>query len=112
MMATACFEQKTFENGAQEFTLDPPLQLLDPEEITLDVFERGCFLLGVDPDQWLMSDDPEPLPDEVPLAHWLGFFELICENDEAYDLQQMPTSHAKILLGVCADHFRRASSGS
>lgn len=105
-------ESKTFEDGSVRFELEPPPQFIDEEDITADVFERGCFLLGVDPDRWLMSDEPVELPEQVPLSHWLAFFQLTCENADEYDLERMPVSHAKVLLGVCADHFRRASSGS
>jgi len=92
-----------------EIELDPPLELIEAEDVTLDLMYKGCLLLRIDPDDVLAGRDVE-LPDYPPLALTEGFFRLVVENHEAYDLAAMQSGRARALLGVVADHFINASA--
>ena len=97
--------KKSGEDGTLE--LDPPLELIDSEDITLSVLQQGCLLLQVDPDDVLAGRDVE-LPTHPPLATAQAFFALAVKNSGEYDLAQMQYSRARALLGVVADHFINA----
>lgn len=101
----------TPDAGAEtaEIELDPPLELIKAEDVTLDVMHKGCLLLGVDPDDVLAGRDVE-LPEHPPLATAQVFFSLVVVNSEAYDLAAMQYGRARALLGVVADHFINASA--
>jgi hypothetical protein len=98
----------TSDAGEAEIELDPPLELIEAEDVTLDLMHKGCLLLGVDPDDVLAGRDVE-LPEHPPLAMAEGFFRLVVENHEAYELASMQYNRARALLGVVADHFISAS---
>jgi len=93
-----------WETEGQSLELDPPLELIEPEDITLDVMQRGCLLLGIDADDVLAGREVE-LPEHPPLATAQLFFDLAVENSEEYDLQEMQYGRARAVLGVVADHF-------
>ena len=99
----------TSNAGEAEIELDPPLELIEAEDVTLDLMHKGCLLLGVDPDDVLAGRDVE-LPEHPPLAMAEGFFRLVVENHEAYELASMQYDRARALLGVVADHFINASA--
>jgi len=96
-----------WDQEGESLELDPPLELIDPSDITLDLFTRGCYLLEIDPDDVLAGKDVE-LPERPPLATTQIFFHLVVENAEEYDLGAMQYNRARALLGVCADHFINA----
>jgi hypothetical protein len=99
--------QAQWTEGGEGLELDPPLELIEPEDITLDVMQRGCLLLGIDADDVLAGRDVE-LPEHPPLATAQLFFDLAVENSEAYDLKEMQYGRARALLGVVAEHFINA----
>ena len=99
----------TSNAGETEIELDPPLELIEAEDVTLDLMHKGCLLLGVDPDDVLAGRDVE-LPEHPPLATAQVFFSLVVENSEAYELASMQYDRARALLGVVADHFINASA--
>lgn len=80
--------------------------------MTLDVFERGCLLLGLDPDAVLAGHvDPASLR-RPPLARGARFLKVVLENGEAYDLASMEPVQVDALLGVVTAHFIWASTRS
>ncbi len=78
-------------------------------EVTYDLFERVCILLGVDPDQMfrgavgILDIETPPLSKAQPLL------EMLCTNAARYDVREMPPDRVEALLGVLvADFFLRA----
>jgi len=83
------------------------LQLIDPEDITHDVFSRCLRMLGANPDE-VLAGEPIDLPEHPPSFFAQAFFDLVCVNSADFDLQGMQWSRANALLGVCVDHFINA----
>lgn len=94
----------------QEIELDPPLEMVEPEDITLDLMTRGCALLQVDADK-VLAGEPVELPEHPPLATAEAFFGLVVENADEYDLSEMQYDRARALLGVVAHNFINARAG-
>lgn len=98
--------------------LDPPLQTVDKEEITLRDISRLCQLLNkasddkeVDVDH-ILQGKPVDFPEQVGLRQAREFMELTVKNPEDYDLSEMPAYQVQCLLGVVTDHFISASRGN
>lgn len=98
------------ENGLHEFELEPPLEVLDPEEITLDVTYRVCACLQIDADKVLHTDEPIELPDHPPLSHYQEFFDIMVKNSEEYNISEMPTPQVKSLVALITSYFTKACS--
>jgi len=94
------------EDGSS-LELETPMQLIEPEDVTLDVLTRGCMLLGLDPDSVLAGEEVE-LPERPPVAEAQVFFAMVVKNSEEYDLAAMQWSRAQSLLAVVVDHFINA----
>lgn len=110
------FQQTETENG-EVLELDPPLQTVDKEDITLRDVSRLCQLLNKSSDQQvdvdhILQGKPVRFPDQVSLRHAREFMELTLQNPEDYDLATMPAYQAQTLLGVVTNHFISASLGS
>lgn len=104
---------KVSENGEDDLRtleLEPEMEVLDPEEITLDVATRLCACLQVDAEKVLFSDEAIELPDHPPLTHVAEFFDILVKNAEEYDIAKMPASQVKILVAGLTRYFIRASS--
>lgn len=95
-------------DGEMEMELRPPPQFIDPEDVSLDVLQRGCQLIGIDPDRVLAGKDVE-LPENVPLMTAEPFLDLVVENFDEYDLRGMQAARARAFIGVALTHFIRAS---
>lgn len=91
--------------------LDPPLEIIDAEDVTPKVFHRGCLYLGIDPDDVLAGKDLE-LPTHPKWDHTTAFLKLVLENYEAYDFGEMRVDRFKSVLAVVAHHFMSGSAGS
>lgn len=98
------------ENGLHVLELEPELELLDPEEITLDVFTRLCMCVQLDPDKVLYSDEQVELPEHPPLNHTQEFFDILVKNKEEYDIEEMPASQVKMLIAGLTGYFIEACS--
>lgn len=96
-----------WESDDDILELDPPLELIEAQEVTGEVFERGCLLLEIDPDDVLAGREVE-LPKHPKLEHTWQFFELVVENSDEYNLAQMQVGRLKSVLAVAADHFMSA----
>ncbi len=88
-------------------SLRPKPRLLEP--ITVDMFGKGCRLLGLDPDAVLegsqqLADVPRP-----PLKSAEAFLDLVLQNASAYALGRMPVDRADVLLATVTAHFIWAS---
>jgi len=93
------------QDGSLE--LDPPLELIEPTDVTLDKLTNGCYLLGVDPDD-VLAGKPVELPEHPPLATADQFLRLTVKNYDQYDFWEMQYGRARAILGVAADHFIKA----
>jgi len=98
------------EDGLDKLELEPEMEVLDPDEITLDVFTRLCACLQVDADKVLHSDEPVKLPDHPPLTHVEEFFDILVKNSDEYNVEEMPASQVKVLIGGLTSYFIKASS--
>lgn len=98
------------EDGLTKLKLEPELELLDPDEITLDVVTRLCACIQVDADKVLFSDEQVELPENPPLTHVQEFFDILVKNSDDYDIEEMPASQVKMLLGGLTSYFIKASS--
>lgn len=98
------------EDGLHTLELKPELELLDPEELTLDVVTRLCACLQIDADKVLFSDEQVELPEHPPLSHVDEFFSILVKNYDQYDIEEMPASQVKMLIGGLAAYFIKASS--
>jgi len=98
------------ENGLHTFELEPPLEVLEPKEISLDVVYRACSCLQVDADKVLHSDEPIELPDHPPLNHYQDFFDIMVKNSEDYNISEMPTPQLKRLIALITSYFTIACS--
>lgn len=91
--------------------LDPPLEIIEPEDVTPAVFHRGCLYLGIDPDDVLAGKDLE-LPKHPKWDHTTAFLRLVLENYEVYDFEAMRMDRLKSVLAVATHHFINGSAGS
>jgi hypothetical protein len=89
------------------WALDPPLELVDADTITLGQIEEGCALLEIDPDA-VFSGGEVQIPDVPPWPETKRFFALVVENADAYDLDAMPVGRVRALLAILVDHFGTA----
>jgi len=78
-------------------------------EVTYDLFERVCILLGIDPDQ-MFRGAVGILDIETPaLSVAQPLLNMLCTNAARFDVRQMPPDRVEALLGVLvADFFLRA----
>jgi len=80
--------------------------------ITLDIFERGCYLIGVDPDKFLAGKDVLSKYPEIPLANSDDFLRLVLRNYESFrDWKQWPLDVSQTVLALIAANFLIASRG-
>lgn len=91
--------------------------VLDPapvivETITLDVFERGMLLLGIDPDAALSGSVDWSEVRRPPLKRAQAFLELALENADAYALREMEADRADAFLAIVTGHFIEAARGN
>lgn len=98
------------EDGLHKLEMEPELDLLEPDEISLDVVTRLCACLQIDADKVLFSDERIELPDHPPLTHIQEFFDILVKNSEEYDIEEMPASQVKMLVGGLTAYFIKASS--
>lgn len=89
------------------WALDPPLDLVDADTITLGQIEEGCALLEIDPDR-IFSGGEVQIPDVPPWPQSKRFFALVVENADAYDLDTMAVGRVRALLAILVDHFGKA----
>lgn len=95
------------ENDDGTLTLDPPLELISQREITLQQMQRGCLLMGVDPDAVLRGGQVE-VPDIPPWPQAVEAFELLVENSDAYDISTWPVVRVRAVFAKIIAHFGRA----
>jgi len=100
------------EDGLTELKLDPPLEVLDEEELTLNVVTRLCACLQLDADKVLFTDEPVELPKHPPLSHIQEFFDILVKNSDEYDIEEMPASQVKLLVAGLTSYFIQASQQS
>ena len=98
----------TEDGDERRLQLETDLQVIQPEDITLDIMTRGCALLGIDADDVWAQRDIE-LPERPSLPRAQAFFSLVVENSDEFDLAEMQWSRAQALLAVVVDHFINAS---
>lgn len=98
------------KDGLHQLKLEPELELLGQEELTLDVVTRLCACLQIDADKVLFSDEQVELPENPPLTHVDEFFSILVKNYDQYDIEEMPASQVKMLVGGLAAYFIKASS--
>lgn len=97
------------EDGLTELQLEPELQVLEPNEITLNKATTLCHLLQIDPDKVIFgSDERIELPDHPPLSHAQEVFNILVVNSEEYDIAEMPASQVKIILASLTTYFTKA----
>lgn len=99
------------EDGLRTLELEPELEVIDPEELTLDKVTTLCHLIGVDPDKVLFSDEQVELPDHPTLNNVHEFFNILVVNRHEYDIEEMPASQVKILIAALTTYFIKACSG-
>lgn len=97
------------EGGLEELELDPPPEVIDPEEITLDVAYRVCFCLQLDPERVLFSEETVELPEHPPITHVDALVNILVRNADDYDLPKMHPTEVKILMATLTDYFIHAS---
>ena len=101
------------EEGLTQLELDPPLQVLEPEDITLDRANTLCHLLQIDPDKVIFGGEGTiELPDHPPLIHAKEVFDILVVNSDEYNIEEMPASQVKILLGSLTTYFMKACQQS
>lgn len=112
------FEVRRERDGGETLELDPPLQTVDKEDISLRDVSRLCQLLNkasdeqeVDVDH-ILQGKPVEFPEQVGLRQAREFMKLTLQNPEDYDLSEMPAYQVQCLLGVVTDHFISASRGN
>ena len=109
--------KRDVEGGETELELEPPLELVDKEDISLRDVSRLCQLLNkgsgqeVDVDH-ILQGRPVTFPEQVGLRQAHEFMDLMLENAEDYDIEAMPAYQVQSLLGVMTDHFISASRGN
>ena len=75
------------------------------KDITFDIFERGCLLLGIDPDELLTGEfDTRDLP-EPPLAKTKEFLSLVLTKPELYDVGSWEPDKARYFVSMVAVSF-------
>jgi hypothetical protein len=97
------------ENGLRELELDPPPEVIEQEDITLDIAYRVCFCLQEDPEAVLFSEKTVELPDRPPLAHVQKLLDLLVVNSGDYEVPEMHPAEVKILMATLTEYFIRAS---
>ncbi len=98
---------KKRKGGVLELKPSPKLK-----PITLDIFERGCYLIGVDPDKFLAGEDVLSKYPEIPLANSDDFLRLVLCNYGAFrDWKQWPLDVSQTVLALIAANFLVASRG-
>lgn len=101
------------KDGITELELDPELQVIEPEELTLDKVTTLCNLLQVDPDRVLgVSDGPIELPEYPPLNTVQEFFDILVVNSDDYNIGEMPASQVKLIVGALTMYFTKACQQS
>ena len=109
--------KRDVEGGETELELEPPLELVDKEDISLRDVSRLCQLLNkgsgqeVDVDH-ILQGRPVKFPEQVGLRQAHEFMDLMLKNAEDYDIEAMPAYQVQSLLGVMTDHFISASRGN
>ena len=109
--------RRELEGGGKELELDPPLELVDKENISLRDVSRLCQLLNKSSEQevdvdHILQGKPVRFPEQVGLRQAHEFMDLMLENAQAYDIEAMPAYQVQALLGVMTDHFISASRGN
>lgn len=97
------------ENGERELELDPPPELIEPEEITLDIAYRVLFALQCDPEEVLFEDGVVQIPDRPPMSHVEVIMDLLVENRDDYELAEMHPTEVQVFLATITDYFIQAS---
>lgn len=97
------------ENGERELELDPPPELIESGEITLDIAYRVLFALQCDPEEVLFEDGVVEIPERPPMAHVQAIFDLLVKNQEDYEIPQMHPTEVQVFLATITDHFIHAS---
>ena len=87
--------------------LDPPLQLIDKQALTLAQMQEGCLLMGIDPDAVLRGGTAQ-IPDMPPWPQVHEMFELVVENADTYDLDSWPVGRVRAVLAQVVAHFAQA----
>lgn len=78
-------------------------------EVTYDLFERVCILLGVDPDAMFRGSVGILEIETPPLSKAQQLLEMLTTNAARFDVRKMPPDRVEALLGVLvADFFLRA----
>lgn len=78
-------------------------------EVTYDLFERVCILLGIDPDAMFRGAVGILDVETPPLSKAQQLLEMLTTNAARFDVRQMPPDRVEALLGVLvADFFLRA----
>lgn len=92
--------------GASSVELRPVPEM---REVTYDLFERVCILLGVDPDQMFRGAVGILDVETPPLSKAQPLLEMLTTNAARFDVREMPPDRVEALLGVLvADFFLRA----
>lgn len=91
------------------YRLEPPLEVVDPDDVTLEMLTEACALLGIDADDIIAGRDVE-IPAHPPLANAEAFLKIALENSEAYDIGRMQWSRANALLASVVAHFIEPSA--
>jgi hypothetical protein len=109
--------KRDMEGGGRELELEPPLETVGKEDISLRDVSRLCQLLNKSSEQevdvdHILQGKPVKFPEQVGLRQAHEFMDLMLENPEAYDIESMPAYQVQSLLGVMTDHFISASRGN
>jgi len=97
------------ENDNGDLSLDPPLELIDTDALTLHQMQAACLAMGVDPDAVFRGGVAE-IPDIPPLECVDVLFgpDGIVENGDAYDPMQWPVGRLRSVLAAIVQHFATA----
>jgi hypothetical protein len=98
------------EDGEKTLSLDPPLELIDRDELTLREMSMGCYIMGIDPDKVLHGEEVE-LPHRPRLENARRMMRLCVHNHQEYEIGTMPAYQVDAILGVVVNHFINASRG-
>lgn len=96
-------------NGRRFFVIKPAPVI---KRITFDRFERGCLLIGIDPDDLIAGNlNAETLPDP-PIHEAQKFVDLVVTRPELYRLSEWRTDLAILFTGIVAANFIVSSLAS
>jgi len=94
-----------------EHELDPPPEVIEAEEITMDVAYRVLFCLQEDPEEVLFNGGRVVLPQNPPITHVETLVSLLVKNEDDYEIAEMHPVEVKILLTTVTTYFIHASRG-